>query len=119
MQLAGDAGNREARVTGVTAVQTANTRLLRVWRDFHSGEIRKAEEGALCWRLGDRAGRFDKFGPFARLSSREERISAPRDEPHPVIGGGRLWEPHGYLKPKIRDRQDERPTWTENCSAAY
>lgn len=51
----------------------ANMRLLQVWRDFHSGEIR----GVLCVKLGDRAGCFDKFGPFAELFSQKHHLSAP------------------------------------------
>ena len=47
-------------------------RLLQVWRDFHSLEIREA----LCSKLGDWAGCFDKFGPFAELLSHKDHISA-------------------------------------------
>lgn len=75
-------------------VHTANMRLLRVWRDFHSGKIR----GALYWKLGDGADCFDKFEPFAKLLSRKERISSPCDKPH--TGSIRLLELEEYLKPK-------------------
>lgn len=75
-------------------VHTANMRLLRVWRDFHSGKIR----GALYWKLGDGADCFDKFEPFTKLLSRKERISSPCDKPH--IGSIRLLELEEYLKPK-------------------
>lgn len=52
MQLAGGCREMGAKVTGVTACKAANMRLLRVWGDFHSGEIR----GVLCLKLWDRGG---------------------------------------------------------------
>lgn len=72
MQLAGDAENT-ARVTRVTACKRW------LWDYSRSAEAPIEEKlGAHCvgsW--GTAAGSFDKFGPFAELSSQKEHISAP------------------------------------------